>query len=211
MKEQRREILKLPPLKLTDRLACPEYYRRGLTLVEILVGITLSTLLIGALYGVYIVSNKSYRTSVNQTELNQNARIALERISRDLRQSMLLVTTLPPTNTDTLNPAPSDITFQDGHDNTKIQYIRYYLSGTDLKRQVFHYAFSSNPTVWVTYDALDNLNLPPAKTITEDTIKANTITTLQFYGTSSLININLTSTNGTSNYKYETAVYARNI
>lgn len=203
MKGQRKKMFKPRHLKLTGK--------KGLTLVEILVGITMSTLLIGALYGVYAVSYKSYTRSVKQAELNQNARIALERISRDLRQGMNLVTAIPPTNTDALNPAPSDITFQDGHDVSKIQYIRYYLDGTNLKRQLFHYSFSANPTVWVTYNALDNLNMPPAKTTTEDTVKADSISVLQFYGSSNLIKINLTASKDTLDYNYQTAVYARNI
>lgn len=204
MKEQRRKMFKPLHLKPKGRL--------GLTLTEILVGITMSTLLIGALYGVYLVSHKSYVRSVKQAELNQNARIAMERMTRDLRQTTRIITVLPPTNTDTVNnPAPSEIEFQDGHNTSNVSYIKYYLDDTNLKRQLFHYSFSADPDTWVTFDALDNLNMPPSQIIDEDTVKADSISTLQFYGQSNLVNINLIVTKETLNYNYQTAVYARNI
>src|SRR4030042_7081060 len=102
--------------------------KRAFTLLEMVVTISLSLLLIGSLYSVYLTSYKSYRRSVNKAELNQNARIALERISRDLRQTERITTSLPPDDTDDMNPAPSAIQFQDGHDTENIQYIKYLLS-----------------------------------------------------------------------------------
>ena len=204
-------MLKHQLLKLGAKKACPERFRRGLTLVEILVAISISTLLIGALYGIYLVSFKSYKHSVNQAELNQNARIAMERISRDLRQTNRLTTIIPPNDTDLLNPPPSDIMFQDGHTTNQIQYIRYFLDGTNLKRQVIHYWFSSDTSIWVEYNAIPPPGITLLNNIDEDRIKADKITSLKFYGENNLINIGITASDGTSTYTYKTIVLARNL
>lgn len=204
-------------LKIGIKKACPENFRRGLTLMEILVGITMSTLLIGALYGVYLVSYKTYTRSVNQAELNQNARIAMERMGRDIRQATNITSELPPDNTNPLFPAHDNIKFRDGHVTDRIQYIEYYLVNNELHRKLTHYCFSSTPetcliTDWVTPDVISlHDGFGPAEAIDEDTVKADSITNLQFYGSSNLIGINITVTNGISTYKSQTAIYARNI
>jgi len=183
---------------------------RGFTLIEILVAIAAGTTIILALYGIYVFTSKLHRKNVNQEELAQNARIALERMSRDIRQAEKVTTTLPPTDTDLLNPAPSNIQFQDGHYTTKIRYIKYYLSGTDLKRQVLHYSFSASPTTWVEYNTRDNFNNLPTETIDEDLVKADKISVLKFYGSPS-INIKITTTNTENSFNFSTVIYGRNI
>lgn len=184
--------------------------KSGFTLLEIIVGISLSLLLFGSLYGIYITSHQSYRRSVNKAELNQNARISLERITRDLRQTEKIVTSLPPDDTDPLNPPPSAIHFQDGHNTTQIQYIKYLLDSNNLKKQVIHYYFTSDPTTWVTWNAQDQYGNPPEESIDEDVIKADKITSLKFYG-EKLITIELVAADSESSYSFKTEVLGRNI
>lgn len=184
--------------------------KRGFTLLEILVAISLSSMLLGALYGVYITSYRTYKRSVAKAELNQNARIAMERITRDLRQTERIVTALPPDDTDALNPPPSEIEFQDGHNTAKIQYIKYFLSSTNLQRQVIHYYFTSDPNTWVTWDAQDQYGNAPSASIDEDTTRADKITSIKFYGVK-LITVELVASDENGSYTYKTEVLGRNI
>ena len=64
---------------------------KGFTLIEILISIAIFGLVMGVMYSLYISMN---RTTVNQTdilEVQQNVRIALDRLSRDIRMAGALV------------------------------------------------------------------------------------------------------------------------
>ncbi|OGD57136.1 hypothetical protein A2V71_01730 [Candidatus Berkelbacteria bacterium RBG_13_40_8] len=191
--------------------------KRAFTLLEMVVTISLSLLLIGSLYSVYLTSYKSYRRSVNKAELNQNARIALERISRDLRQTERITTSLPPDDTDDMNPAPSAIQFQDGHDTENIQYIKYLLSGNELRRQIIYYCFSATPETcppadWVAWNAQDQYGDPPSEWIdpNKNVIKADKISSIKFYGIK-LITTEIVAEDADSSYTYKTQILGRNI
>jgi len=184
--------------------------KKGFTLIEIIVAIALSFILLGALYSVYLTSYRSYRNNVARAELNQNARIAMERITRDLRQTQEITTDLPPTNTDQLNPPSTEIQFQDGHNTAKIQYIRYYFLNGNLRRQVIHYFFTSDINSWVKWNALDQFNNSPQTSIDEDTVRADKVTSIQFYGVD-YVNIIITVSDQNGIYTYETQTLGRNI
>lgn len=187
----------------------------GFTLIEMVVTISISVLLVGSLYGVYLTSYKSYRRSINKAELNQNARIALERISRDLRQTQEIVTPLPLIDDPPLNPASSVIEFQDGHNTAQIQYIKYLLSGNELHRQVIHYCFSSTPETclpadWVTKNVQDQYGDPPSESIDRNDVKADKISLIKFYGIK-LITTEIVASDADSSYSYKTQTLGRNI
>ncbi len=182
----------------------------GFTLVEILIAMAAATLVLIALYGVYIVNSRSYRRTIDQQELAQNARISLERMSRDIRQAERIVTELPPDDTDPMNPPPSQIQFQDGHETSKIQYIVYYLTDTNLKRQVKHYYFSSSPSTWVAWNAQDEFGNLPNEAVDEDAIKADKIQLVKFYGVK-VITMELQVANTESTFDFKTDAWGRNI
>lgn len=186
--------------------------RLGFTLVEILVAMVAGTLILITLYSVYVVNSQSYRRSINQQELAQNARISLERMSRDIRQADRIVTPLPPTATDPLNPPPSYIQFQDGHETTKIQYIKYYLTDHNLKRQMIHYSFSSDPNTWVAWNVQDQYGNLPDEIIDPalDAVKADKISALKFYG-QKIIEMELQVANTENTFNFRTKVWGRNI
>lgn len=177
--------------------------KRGFTLIEILVAMAAGTLILMALYSIYVVNSKSYRKSVNQQELAQNGRIAMERMTRDIRQTYEVIDTLPLIDTDPLNPPPSHIQFQDGHETAQIQYIKYYLDGTNLRRQVFHYTLAGN---WVAWDTVGAVKSAPTK----DEIKADKIASLKFFG-STMINIDLQVANSEDTFSFKTKTWGRNI
>jgi prepilin-type N-terminal cleavage/methylation domain-containing protein len=57
---------------------------KGFTLIELLIGIALSSLIVFALYNLLSAQNKVYVVQDDISEMQQNLRIAMERISRDL-------------------------------------------------------------------------------------------------------------------------------
>ncbi len=61
---------------------------RGVTLVELLVAVALLSLLMVAFYTIFKGGTKAYETGETRVELIQNARIALDRISSEIRQAL---------------------------------------------------------------------------------------------------------------------------
>ncbi len=177
---------------------------QGFTLAELLVAISIALLLLGALYTVYAIGQNSFKYGSTKIELTQNAKIGLERISRELRETNQITTVLPTTGDDPENPPVNEITFQDAN-SVQIQYINYYLSGNDLNRRVYHYYVGAAPDEWVTYDtpgavsSLDN----------EQTIASN-IASLEFYG-QTVITINLSAQSGSASIYLSSQVKPRNI
>lgn len=201
--------------------------RKAFTLVEILTVVFLSMIIIFAGYSLYLMSFESYQKNTASAELTQNARIALERMTRDIRQAVEILTILP-TDPDSGTPS-STIKFQDGHNFWpvglpsptpsasgspalgKIQYVTYELEGTDLHRKLSHFAFGgSSDSNWVLWSTLDLDKGQPTEYPDSDQIKAQNVTLLQFWGEET-ITINLTVSDGTSTYPFQTKVLGRNI
>ena len=187
---------------------------KSFTLIEVITAVFLGAIIIMAAYSVYQISYKSYKKSSANAELTQNARIALERMSREIRQAQEIVTVMPQTPT----PAASEIKFQDGHNimaspapSCSIQYLSYSLSGSDLHRILYHYSFGADPTC-VKYNALDDSQPPQSPTIhiDSDEVKAQQLSGLEFYGTQKTVTIHFSVTDGQSTYQFETKVTARN-
>lgn len=171
--------------------------KKAFTLIEIITVVFLGTIIITAAYAVYLASYQSYNRNSESAGLTQNARIALERMSREIRQTNEIVPSVPPTT--------SQIFFQDGHYTSKIQYINYYRSGTDLYRKTYHYYLAGLADDWV-------LHTTPSALKQEDTpqLIAQNISNLEFIGDNPMI-IKITVSNGTITYKFETQINPRNI
>lgn len=182
----------------------------GFTLLEIIVSISLFAIIIILVSDVYLVTQRAYNKNSDTAELSQNARVSLDRISRELRQSASIITTLPATETEMGNPPANQIFFQDGHDISRITYLRYYLSGANLMREHKAYYFSSDPSVYVTYNSLDQGGYPPLYTIIEDRIVGEYFNGLSFWGASGLINISLSLIKNQNIFTINASVFSRN-
>ena len=184
--------------------------RKAFTLVEILTVVFLGTIIIMAAYTVYLASYKSYKKNTESAELTQNARIALERMSREIRQAQDIIDPLyMPPSAD--SPTQNIIVFQDGHtifstpspDPTCfVQYIEYTISNNNLTRTIIQYRDEDD--MCVKYNPL----IIPVRRSSE--IKAEKLKTLKFWGTNSLITIYLEVTDGKSTYQFETQTSPRN-
>jgi prepilin-type N-terminal cleavage/methylation domain-containing protein len=70
--------------------------KQGFTLIEVLIVIAILGVIMGAVYSVYLTHQKSAYTQEEVVEVQQNLRIAMDAITRDVRMAGMLV---PSTNT----------------------------------------------------------------------------------------------------------------
>ena len=59
----------------------------GLTLVEILIGIVVSSLMMAAMYSTYTIVNNSYNQVVDKAKISRSSRDLVELLIRDIRMS----------------------------------------------------------------------------------------------------------------------------
>ncbi len=60
-------------------------YISGLTLIEMLIGIVISTIIMGAMYTTYTVVNQSYSQVTNKAKISRSGRDIIEMLIRDIR------------------------------------------------------------------------------------------------------------------------------
>ncbi|MFA4881151.1 MAG: prepilin-type N-terminal cleavage/methylation domain-containing protein [Candidatus Doudnabacteria bacterium] len=189
--------------------------KKGFTLVEILVAISVGLIVVLLAYASYDLALRFTEKENKKVELAQNGRVALDRITRDLRQSQELVTDLPPVSDDPDSPPPAEIVFQDGHTLEPIQYIRYYVLDGSLHRERSHYYFSDDPDSWVIWSAVvvDEFGHSHSaeKAIDADEVIAEYIDYLIFWGEDRLVHIMLTALSLEEKVDFLTGVCGRNL
>lgn len=175
----------------------------GFTIFEIIVSISLFVIIILMTGSLYQISQKSYNKGSDGAELTQNARVSLDRISRELRQATDIVTSLP----------ASEIFFRDGHDISEITYIKYYLNNNNLMRLHVAYSFDTDPDIYIPYGSLDQYGDPPDESILEGgmpKIIGEYFNNLQFSGVDNLINISMELAKNQNKLNVGTKIYTRN-
>lgn len=154
-----------------------------MSLIELLIAMFVFITVLTVATSSYVAGQRAWQTGSEINEITQNSRIAIDKISRELRQTHEIVTNLP----------ASELEFQDGH-SEELQYLHYYLDNNLLKRQIIAYELD---------DIAVRYNVPGAeKKIKKDQIIAEYITSMQFSG-DKLIQININS--------FSTKVAGRNI
>ena len=74
-------------MKVVNHLPKPLSTQRGLSLVEILIGLALSLLILSAVAYVFAGSSASYRQQESSSTVQESGRIALEVLNRDIRMA----------------------------------------------------------------------------------------------------------------------------
>jgi type IV pilus assembly protein PilW len=74
-------------MKTLRRQGRPMRHQRGLTLIEILIGMALSLLILSAVAAVFVASSASYRQQESSSAVQESGRIALEYVGRDVRMA----------------------------------------------------------------------------------------------------------------------------
>ena len=193
--------------------------RKGFTLVEILVFITIFLFVFIGIFNIFSFSQTFYNQMTIQSELLQNGRVVSERITREIRQGEDVVTQLPQVP----DGPVSEIEFQDGHIPSPYEYlgsdyyyIRYYFSSStkELYRQYRVYCFD-DCEYCNTYFRWDDTRiegtdvLPTHACVLEEKIIGEYIKDLNFWG-SGLINISLTLNNRGQELTFQTKIFGRN-
>jgi prepilin-type N-terminal cleavage/methylation domain-containing protein len=180
---------------------------KGFTLIEVMVSMSLFVILILIINSLYVIAQRAYTKGAEKGELVQNARVCLDRISREVRQSLEVITALPVDNSGLLS---SEIFFRDGHDITQITYIYYYLDNNRLVRQHRAYNFPTEPENYVTLSSIDEFGYPPEIVILEDRIIGEYFSSIGFWGDAGLIGIEMELEKNNNHIKANTNIYSRN-
>jgi prepilin-type N-terminal cleavage/methylation domain-containing protein len=180
--------------------------KKGFTLTEMIVAITIFVLIVVAIFSVQTLTHRAYREGENIAEITQNGRVILERMVREIRQAKEIVTELA----DEEANGTSTILFQDGNDLSTIRYIHYFKENREVKRQVIAYYFS--PGTYVSWDAKDeNGNPPSVETLEEPRTIGEYVDTLNFWAGPGVINISLSLKKNNKTLNLRTKVLGRNL
>ncbi|MFH1597638.1 MAG: hypothetical protein ABIB97_01020 [Patescibacteria group bacterium] len=179
-----------------------------MTLIEIILALFIGIMVFLAITAIYFLGQQFYRSGSDRLEIVQNGRVTLDRLTRELRQTVGITTELPGTKEEPGFPPPSEIQFQDGHQIDTIRYFRYYLDGNQFKRQIIVYYFVEGE--YVNWNATDVSGQPPSSLVQEDRLVGEYFSDLQFYGSEAIvIETSLEKNNSATNLRTE--ILGRNI
>jgi prepilin-type N-terminal cleavage/methylation domain-containing protein len=129
--------------------------QRGFTLAELLVVIAILGMMLAGLVSVQMQGQQAYLIGAHRVEAQQNGRIALELMARELRSAISV----------TLIPSATDLTFVDENGIT----TRYWLDGAVLNRStpgvtspLIGGVVTFNLTYFSAYDGSTNTGTPAA-------------------------------------------------
>jgi type IV pilus assembly protein PilW len=73
--------------KISSHLRSEKPGRGGFTLVELMIAMALGLIVLGAMYSVFTIQNKHFSNQEQIVEMQQNARMAIEIIGREIRMA----------------------------------------------------------------------------------------------------------------------------
>ncbi len=180
---------------------------QGFTLAELLVSVIILLLILTTVTTIFTLNQRVTRKSNSKAELLQNARITADLMAREIRQAKAIVTPLPPDNS---NPelVAHKLQFEDGHTESQIQYIKYYLDDHTLKRQIIVYYFEIDSETYVRWNDADPFG-PPEEDVLEDKIIGEYFNSIDFYG-EKVITIDLTLQKNNEQLRMRSDINPRN-
>ena len=97
----------------------PQKRQMGLTLIELLVALTISSILIVAAYRTFTSQHKVYEVQSEVMEMQQNVRVGMDILARDIRMAGFN-STVPLSSPIAINPVEEGV--RDGTDSIAVQY-----------------------------------------------------------------------------------------
>lgn len=88
----KRENIVNPPLHLMGAAAARGSGERGFTMIELLVSIMVLAVIMAGMFAFLWGASKHWQTGQNMADVNENARMGLNRMTRELRQSSEITT-----------------------------------------------------------------------------------------------------------------------
>lgn len=198
-------------------------FSQGFTLVEVLVAMATFMVAIVLIFSIYFTSQKFYQKSETRAELLQNARVVLERMTRELRQTQDIVTVLPQVSDDPSLLPPNEIEFQDGHSpspfvslGSDYYYIRYFIDSVtgEIKRQYKVYCFDdclscSTFFKWNDIQLIEGVPTQSHGCLLEERVVAEYAQEMKFWG-AGIVGIFLKLREFNEEVNFQTNVFGRN-
>lgn len=105
---------------------------KGFTLIEILIALAIMSIVTTAIYQLFINQQKTWVSQDLLTEMQQNSRVSIDTISRDLLMAGYGVTTAVETDSATTasNATQIAIRYKDPNDSNNIKRIMYWMDAT---------------------------------------------------------------------------------
>jgi len=188
-------------------------HRPAFTLTEVLVATSVIAIALSLIYSIVQVGHRTYLTGERRAELAQNARVILDRVTREFRQTPELITALPDVPDDPFFLPPDELFFRSGHVLDPITYIRYWYNPDDhtVNRQTVAYAFDSiDPSIYVLFSAVDNEGNPPDEHILDDEIIGEYVDSFTPWGDRT-ITLDITLRRVDTILKLRTSILGRNL
>jgi prepilin-type N-terminal cleavage/methylation domain-containing protein len=113
--------------------------QRGFTLVELLIAMALVGMIMGGVFALQQQGQAAYQFGAARAETQQKARVALERVARELRTASAV------TSSANCNIGTNDITFVFVDGAGVSTTVRYYTSGSSLLRNQTAPAIAGQP------------------------------------------------------------------
>lgn len=180
--------------------------KEGFTLIEIMVTVGIFTIIILVTGALYSLAQTSYNIFEKEMELVQNGRVAYDRMSREMRQSVEVATSLSPD----ISSSSDELMFQNGHDTDIINYIYYYLDGSDLRRAQLVYYFDEDPNTYVRYNSTNEDGASPQQKVLQDRIVGEYFRKIEFWGEGGLVHASTTLEKDDKNFSLRTSIFSRN-
>jgi type II secretory pathway pseudopilin PulG len=182
------------------------------TVVELVVALFISSILVSATTATYSLFRRSLIIDQSRVNLSQNARIVIDRLSRELRLTQDVVTTVPANVSDLSVSQPGQIEFQDGAAND-LTYRRYYISGStvelDIKEYLYPSGTSGAPTGRVLWNAPAISGKTPVANVISTQDIADNAQSFVFYG-GDFLQLYFTTTDGLQSFTARTTILGRN-
>lgn len=117
----------------TECMHNTSHRERGFTLIEILIALAIMSIVTTAIYQIFINQQKTWLSQDLVTEMQQNSRVSIDTISRDLLMAGYGVTTAIETDSATTasNATQIAIRYKDPNDSNKIKRIMYWMDATE--------------------------------------------------------------------------------
>lgn len=177
---------------------------RGFSIIEVMVAALIGVIVIEAAYLFFPLGSQLSRQGQALNEISQDARIMLNRINRDFRQTPTIVTNISEGRDNGVDIVDLLDGFRED-DDTDPHYIRYQKNSTNFELVSYHYTDPSYPTIVVSH------NFPDAVEIIENTeIIVENINTIKIYTENNIVKIYLKLTKRDQDIILLTGVYPRN-
>lgn len=174
--------------------------------MEIMVTVGIFTIIILITASLYSLAQRSYNIFEKEMELVQNGRVAYDRMSREIRQSVEISTSLSPD----ISSSSEEIMFQNGHDSEFTNYIYYYLDGSDLRRAKLAYYFEEEPDTYVRYNSTNIDGDSPQQKVLQDRIVGEYFRKIEFWGEGGLVHASTTLEKDEKSFSLRTSIFSRN-